>query len=162
VLDGGASEEATLIADAQPMDRRSQLRAAIEPARPIEPIDVRAQGSQPAIAPPAPQPRPSTDAPRPSTDAPRSSTDAPRHYAGASRHHAGAPRHHPTPPPQPYVGPRAPQLALGAPWQQLPPARRQTQGPSFDAARDAAVRNIVWALVLVLGCVLALIVAKLI
>jgi hypothetical protein len=68
---------------------------------------------------------------------------------------------------QPYLDPRGlphgPQLAHEpAPaWQPHHAARRIPGGPTFDAARDAAVRRVVWALVLVLGSVLALVVANL-
>ena len=174
VLGGGVPEEATLISATQPSDSGPQTRTTVRSVRTIESIDVRAQGSQPAIVQlPPPRPRPHTGAPRPHTSAPRSHAGAPRSHAGAPRSHAGAPRSHTSAPrphagaprphagvPRPYVDPRARPLAVGAPWQQPPHARRQTEGPSFDAARDATVRNIVWALVIVLGCALALIVAK--
>jgi hypothetical protein len=65
---------------------------------------------------------------------------------------------------QPYLDPRAmpPGADPGGTWQQLHYARRRpTEGVAFDAGRDATVRRIVWALVIVLGGVLLLVVAKL-
>jgi serine/threonine-protein kinase len=65
---------------------------------------------------------------------------------------------------QPYLDARASQLALaaGSGWQpHHHAARGGLESAGFDAARDAAVRRIVWGLVLVLGVVLAIVVAKL-
>jgi serine/threonine-protein kinase len=64
---------------------------------------------------------------------------------------------------QPYVDPRAAQLAFepGHGWQQPQQPWYPGGATAFDAARDAAVRRVVWLLVLVLGCVLAAVVAQL-
>ncbi len=241
VLAGGAPEEATLTQAASPIGhedltlvatrgaeprvagapthltpaRGARLCAAIAPAQPIEAIDVRAQGSQPVIAPARDDGRGSQPPMRgdgrgsqPPMAAPDDTYDrtvparphaakgrgsqpvmAPYQPPPGAYPHGVDPRmapypvadaaarapHAPMPAyadrrSQPVLDPRAAypmvdgrgsQLAMqAAGWPQPQPARHLA-GPGFDAARDAAVRNIVWALVIVLGFVLALVVAKL-
>jgi eukaryotic-like serine/threonine-protein kinase len=213
-------EEATRIHASRPAGppthltpaRGAQLRAAIAPASPIEPIDVRAQGSQPVIMPlgavgPRAQPPIAAagntyDVTIPGRSPCQGPARAAQPAAPARAAQPAAPAvmavhddrrsrpvldpGHQTPPPpigpaaarpaphapypvydgrgsQPYIDPRGPQHALEhAPaWQPHHPARRLPGGPTFDAARDAAVGRIVWALVLVFGVVLALVVANL-
>jgi hypothetical protein len=88
--------------------------------------------------------------------------------AYAALHPYPYPYPQPYPQPQPYLDPRAlqPALAAGPAWPQqhhprCPALAAGADPGGFDAARDAAVRRIVWALVIVLGAVLALVVGKL-
>ncbi len=125
--------------------RGAQLRAAVAPAHPIAPVgEPRAQGSQPVIA---------------VADGGRGSQPP---VAAAAALDPRTPR--PQPVDQPPVQALAayPQLAVApaAAWPQAHPAWRRADA-GFDAARDAAVGRLVWAIVLVLGCVLALVVANL-
>ncbi|HWO23270.1 MAG TPA: serine/threonine-protein kinase [Kofleriaceae bacterium] len=191
--------------------RGARLRDAIAPACPIEPIgDVRAQGSQPVIAPYAARGRAAqpaagalgdaSDATVPGTRPARAAQHAHAHATHAHpQQHLAHPQQHPAHPQQHaahpqlfgypqgvdprvavYPGPDAagrsslvmmpayaidprayaPAADAGAPWAQPNAAWRRADA-GFDAARDAAVRRVVWALVLVFGCVLALVVANL-
>ena len=162
---GGAIELAAALDGvlADPGAREEPARATCITAG-DEPTWVAPRGAGRGSQPPMPAPAVTYPYPQPVLD-PRRPTPPAIPYPIAAAHGSAIPY------PialargsQPYLDPRGsqPALAAGSAWQYPHPARHHgADGGGFDAARDAAVRRIVWALVLVLGSVLALVVAKL-